>query len=900
MLRPLLLLAHLLSFDGVQEASELRGTITDSSGRPLSGARVTILTPQRGVVKTVDTATDGTFTVTSLEPGSYLVIARAEGLEERQAAVDVTARAPSSITLALSIAGVRETVSVTASPGTALDVSSTAQAVNVISQADIEHRAPVVTAQAFSEEAGVALQRTSPTMAGVFVRGLTGNKVNVFVDGVRYSNSAQRGGVNTFLDLIDQSYLEGIEVLRGPNSAEYGSDALGGSVQFLSQVPALWTGDGTRLGGQVDVRASTGHRGAAGTASGSVSRSSLALFGTFAAQSMGDVRSGGGLDSHAAVTRFFDVRSDRLYTDRLSGTGFDQLGGMLKVNWTPNANTRIVSSYMATRQDGGNRYDQMLGGDGNLISELNDLTLDLFYARIERTLDRWFDHAEVTYSFNSQREERVNQGGNGNPTATIGHEPERTTANGVQGSVRRRLSPRQSLRLGGEIYFEGLTSDSFNVNPVTGAITPRRPRVPSGATYRNGGVFAQTAVDAVPDRLQLVGALRWGRVRYEASAADAPVVNGAPLWPNDSLTAGAWTFRASAVGVVTDRITVASNLARGYRAPHMTDLGTLGLTGSGFEVSYPDVAGRGATVGSSAAATAISTGEPVAELGPESSLSWDAMFRYRNQRVRGTVTMFVNNVHDNIQKQALILPAGAVGTTLGTEVITAQSAAGTVFVAATPSAVLVRDNFDSARIWGIEAEGELKATPSLTLNAVYTYLRARDISTDLPPNIEGGTPAPEFYLLARFSRQGQRWWVQPYLRIAADQPNLSSLDLADRRTGAERTRASIRSFLLNGATARGWVSAGSDNVVGTADDVLNLTGETLVQIQDRVLGTATSNSLFTQVDGYATLGVRGGLSFGRHQLFVDVDNLTDTNYRGISWGMDAPGVGVNVRYALRF
>ncbi len=77
------------------------------------------------------------------------------------------------------------------------------------------------------------LQRTSPTMAGIFVRGLTGNKVNVFVDGVRYSTSAARGGVNTFLDLIEPTSLEGVEVLRGPNSAQYGSDALGGSVQFL-------------------------------------------------------------------------------------------------------------------------------------------------------------------------------------------------------------------------------------------------------------------------------------------------------------------------------------------------------------------------------------------------------------------------------------------------------------------------------------------------------------------------------------------------------------------------------------------------------------------------------------------------------------------------------------------
>jgi hemoglobin/transferrin/lactoferrin receptor protein len=901
MSRALLLIVCLLSVGAPLSAvGDLRGTITDSSGRPLEGATVSVLTPERGVVASVETAADGTFTVTGLEPGSYVLVARATGLEDGQLAIEVTAGTSVPVTLALTVAGVRETVSVTASPGAALDVAVTAQAVNVISQADITHRASAVTAQAFGEETGVALQRTSPTMAGVFVRGLTGNKVNVFVDGVRYSNSAQRGGVNTFLDLVDQAYLDGIEVLRGPNSAEYGSDALGGSVQFLSRVPALSNGPGTRFGGQVDVRGSTGHRGGAGMASGSLSRSSLALFGTVAAQSMGDVRPGDGLDSHAAVTRFFGIRSDRLYPARLPGTGFDQLGGMLKLNWTPDANTRMVSSYMGTRQDGGNRYDQLLGGDGNLVAELNDLTLDLFYARVERSLATWFDHAEVTYSFNSQREERVNQGGNGNPAAAIGHEPERTTAHGVQGSVRRQLSPRQTFRLGGEVYFENLSSDSFNVNPVTGAVTPRRPRVPSGATYRNGGVFAQTTYDAVPDRLQLIGALRWGGANYEASAADAPVVDGAPLWPDDALSAGAWTFRAGAVAVVTDRFTLATNLARGYRAPHMTDLGTLGLTGAGFEVSYPDVTGRGATVGSSASATAVSTGDAVQELRPESSLSWDGTLRYRDQRVRGTVTVFVNDVHDNIQKQALILPPGAVGTPLGTEIITAQSANGTVFVAATPSAVLVRDNFDNARIWGIEAEGQVQATPSLALNAVYTYLRARDTATDLPPNIEGGTPAPELYLLARFAPPGQRWWVQPYVRIAADQPNLSSLDLTDRRTGGERTRASIRSFFLNGATTRGWVSAGPDGAAGTADDVLNVTGETLAQLQDRVLGAANGSSLFTQVDGYASLGVRGGFSVGRHQLFVDLDNLTDANYRGISWGMDAPGIGLNVRYSFRF
>ena len=83
------------------------------------------------------------------------------------------------------------------------------------------------------------------------------------------------------------------------------------------------------------------------------------------------------------------------------------------------------------------RYDQLLGGDGNLISDLNDLSLDLVLAHGSSGSGAgWFDDASVTYSLNSQREERVNQGGNGNPTATIGHEPERTTVHGVPGGVR--------------------------------------------------------------------------------------------------------------------------------------------------------------------------------------------------------------------------------------------------------------------------------------------------------------------------------------------------------------------------------------------------------------------------------------------------------------------------------
>ena len=134
------------------------------------------------------------------------------------------------------------------------------------------------------------MQRTSPTMAGVFIRGLVGNTVNVFVDGVRYSNGAQRGGVNTFLDLVDAGSLESIEILRGPSNDQYGSDALGGTIQFLSKVPVLNTASAPRIGGQIDVSAGTAHKNGGGSALVAFNGPRLGVVGFVSARHVGLLR----------------------------------------------------------------------------------------------------------------------------------------------------------------------------------------------------------------------------------------------------------------------------------------------------------------------------------------------------------------------------------------------------------------------------------------------------------------------------------------------------------------------------------------------------------------------------------------------------------------------------------
>jgi hemoglobin/transferrin/lactoferrin receptor protein len=883
--------------------SGITGVVRDGTAAAIAGADVVLLTADQSVVETGRTDEQGRFTFAVLRPGRYLLVVSARGFAEARLAVGVPNPAGTEgIQVVLEPAGVTATVSVTASRGSVQDASAVAQPVTVIDASQVALRSREVVAQAVAEETGVHLLRTSPTVAGIYVRGLTGNKVNVFVDGVRYSTSAQRGGINTFLDMIEPTSLQGIEVLRGPNSAQYGSDALGGSVQFLSQVPTFAGAGGGGFHGLFSLKGGTASANAGFNASLGYRAGHVALFGNVAARKVDDLRPGQGIDSHAAVTRFFGLPSDRLMDSHLPDTGFSQFGGLFRLNWAVSPNQQVLVSYTHSNQPDGKRYDQLLGGDGNLVADLKDLSLDFFYVRYQRFGVGWFDQFTATYSNNSQYEERVNQGGNGNPKASITHEPERTNVNGFQAQLTKRIGTRQDLLVGGEYYPERIHAPSYAYNPANGSTTVRRGRVPDNAGYKGGGAFVQDSIDAVPGHLQLVLSGRYSGASYESLAADSPLVNGQPLWPDDSLSVQNATFRAGATWTPgPDGLSVTGNVSRGFRAPHVTDLGTLGLTGSGYQVSASSVAGMGATVGTTAGANAVSSGITVDQVAPETSLSYEAGVHYRSRRFSTELFAFVNDVYANIASQALILPQGAVGKPLGDQVITSQNANGVVYVPASSSPVLVRTNYGDARIYGFEHNLQWRPTPAWTIATVATYLHAADKSTGVPPNIEGGTPAPDLYLKVRYMAPGARWWVEPYVHLAATQDRLSSLDVEDRRTGATRTRSNIKNFFYNGATVRGWVSAGKDGVAGNADDILTTTGETLAQIQARVLGTSDSAPLYTEVAGYTTVGVRGAVSFAaRHELAVDFENVGDTNYRGIAWGIDAPGRNLTVSWRVKF
>lgn len=889
-----------LASTSVSDRGAVSGKARDSSGAPIAGVTVSIESAQQASITSTETDASGGYRIDGLPVGSYVVRFEAKGFATLRAALSVEGGGDSTRDAVLEVSPLSEAVTVTAETGASVELARTPQSVNVITSDEIRLRSRTTFAESVVEEQGLWLQRTSPTMNGIYVRGLTGKNVAVYVDGVRYTTSMQRGGVNTFLNLNEATSLSAVEVLRGPNSAQYGSDSLGGTISLLNRVPAF-TNSGSDFSGSWTTMFDSPSAGYGSNLSLSYGARHLAFTTNLAARRANTLRPADGIDGHAAVTRFLGLPSDIFGFQRMPDTAFTQYDGSAHLSFAPTDSDQFSIRYARSQQDGGKRYDQLLGGDGNLRADLRNLMNDFLYARYFRFgLGPVFDSATFTASWNTQREERVNQGGNGNPLSSISSQYEKAKVFGFNFQLSKQLTRDNHLLLGGDLYRETVVAPAHTFSPSSGKVSDSRPRVPDGLTYHSYGFFAQDSHELVPGRVRLSGALRYHVAQYRSRASDSPVVNGKPLWPSDSARFSDFSGRAGIVVTPVENLNVAFNYSRGFRAPSSTDLGTLGLTGDGFEVAQADIAGLNAFIGTTADDKAISTGIGVGPLGSETTDNLDLSVRYSGSRISGELTLFQIKFDDTITKQSLILPQGAVGTLLGSEPVVAQTPDGAVFVGLSPAPVLVRTNYGPVTSRGVEAAFDAKLTPEWRFAANFTYIRAEDDLNGAAPNIEGGTPPATAFLRLRYEPAGRRFWVEAYSMLADRANRLSTLDQSDRRTGGRRTRSSIANFFANGARVRGLTSPGTDGVFGTSDDTLIPTGETLSGVQARLLGARDSGLLFPYLPGYGLVGLRGGYRFGeRSDVVVDFENVADKSFRGVSWGMDGPGRGVMVSYRLR-
>jgi iron complex outermembrane receptor protein/vitamin B12 transporter len=207
----------------------VRGTVTDSLGAAVPGARVELVQGKQVVASTLSGA-DGSFEILSTARGRFLLITSATtfapGIDGDfyGGQTDVLTRK-----LVLSPAAVHAEITVTAT-GTPTPVQQTASAVTLIGQQDLATRVDAV--DAMRQSPGVAVVQTGQYggVTSLFVRGGNSDANKVLVDGIPAEDVGGRFDFGT----VSTTGLAGLELHRDPDSVLYGSDAVAAVVSLTT------------------------------------------------------------------------------------------------------------------------------------------------------------------------------------------------------------------------------------------------------------------------------------------------------------------------------------------------------------------------------------------------------------------------------------------------------------------------------------------------------------------------------------------------------------------------------------------------------------------------------------------------------------------------------------------
>ncbi len=873
LLFPLALTLHLAALQ--TPLGSVSGRVVDPLGSPVPGARLTVACGPDTRLARADPG--GEFSVGGLPAVVCRVTAAAPLFRSSHVDVDLGIRPSADVQLTLEIQTFASDVVVTPGRGREEESFDLPEAVSVTAREELDSRPLHLLPQALREEIGVLLQQTTTAHASPFIRGFSAQRIVSLIDGVRLNTSTFRTGATQYLGWIAPGVVQRMEVVRGPGSVQYGSDALGGAVNVVSFRPPL-SPAGTRVSGSLEGQVGSADLSGGLDVGAMVQMPSFAFRVGGATRRIDDLRPGRGRDSHAAVTRFLGLPSTTVDT-RLPRTGFAQTGGHFVGSARLDDAATLDLLYLHEAQRGVRRYDRELGGDGLHRSEFDPQRLDFGVIRYTRPAARGLRDVTAAVSFNRQQDDRLEQA---RPTSRLARQDSRVTALGYQAQATRPLGADHDLTFGGELYDEYFGTAGVFEDPLTGDRETVRPRIPDDTRYQSLGVFAQDATTLASGAVSLRGGVRYGRFVFRTRPDESLGVEA------ERVTADALTFSSGAVIRLGDRLNATAAVSRGFRAANALDLGAIGISGGGFEIAPSNAARLGAETGSSDGAGATSTGRRVGQLGPETLYAFELGLKLRTPTVTAAITAFDLELRDVIQRRTAIFPTPVVGQAIGGYEIVRQDEAGRAFVAGDPRPIVTRVNVDRARVRGLEGDLSAWLGESWVVGGRFSTASGRDLDSGDPFR---RMPPPLGGVRARFEPTGREHWLEAHAAFAWRQTRLSPGDLSDARIGAHRSRGSIAGFFDGTATDLGLVQNG----------VLVATGETLEEVQTRVLGPADAAPFFTSSPGFLVLGARGGYRLAAGiDLTVLLENLTDRNHRWHGSGVDAPGFDLQVKARYRF
>ncbi len=444
----------------------------------------------------------------------------------------------------------------------------------------IRRMVPQNTPDALRGVPGLTMQKSNQGAGSPILRGRSGKDVLLLIDGQRFSNTTFRRN-HQYLNTIDLFALESIEVVHGPASVLYGSDAMGGAVNLLTRQRSI---EGVNdWGGRAWFQHQTANEGLVGHVDANAEFDGWGFFAGTTSRHLGDLSAGRvGGDPIGAVDRGGEQEP----------TGYRERDLNLSVTRELGDHDTLDYLLLYSRQWNVPASERIIANDEN--PNPSDLGRDFDPQRLRWHQLRWrhddegalLESMQAIASLNAPVEGR-RRVRTSTPTLTS-VERDELIAPGLSLQAGLRVDPAHLLTVGGEGYFERVNSDAYTIDSTVGTVTPSaNGRFPDGARYDTLGVYVQDEW-RFGDGFEWVNGVRASRIAVDLDFEGLTVGTAGPFGKFDEQHDDV-TFATGLSKTLDDERSLYASFSRGFRAPNLDDLAVVGDFAAGNRVPSFDV-----------------------------------------------------------------------------------------------------------------------------------------------------------------------------------------------------------------------------------------------------------------------------------------------------------------------
>ena len=589
-------------------------------------------------------------------------------------------------------------------------VFHTPKPVTLLDLQKILERAPNNISELLPETPGADIVGVGANQSRPVIRGLRGQRILLMTDGIRMSNSRRTQAFGEIPSLTDITSLKRVEVVRGPSSVLYGSEAIGGVLNLITREPD-YNREGFNISGNLGYRfagSGTQHKGYAGLR-GNLGSLGFMINGTYQ-----------NAQAYSAPMGSFgniSLEQDTLVND--TGVQDDSFSVFLGYRIANSNNISFkFENYQAN--DAGFGYI-----DPNIYSP-GDPTIRLLYP--EQKLNRMtlrFENRSLksfladgvnftAYQTNNERTFDTDIAIPFSPASGMNILSSNFTdveTLGLRLELTKVLLGKHILTYGADFFQDDSTNTDSNRTEIYGFGPPmvhedNIPKVPN-ATFRSFGLFVQDDISLF-DRFSVILGLRYQNVFAQTEQTEG--ISDSHVESTDSTFVGAANFIYS----LTDNLNVLLSLGRGFRSANLPERFYQGVTpdGGGYQIRNPD-------------------------LEPETSFNIDLGLRFRLDNFFIEGTYFRNLVSNGIQ----IMETGE-------------------WLGRLPEYQNI--NVDKLRIQGVELAGQMTFDFGLSANANFSYLTSKNLNN--PELMYADTYGSRLNMNLRYTFPKNLFYVEYHLR----------------------------------------------------------------------------------------------------------------------------------------